>query len=63
VSDEATPTPVEELDSEEPIEASEPEGIDPEALERRTAALSEVVKFGDAVLRSSASPRRIEWSA
>jgi peptide deformylase len=55
MSDEATPTPVEELDGDEPIEASEPEGIDPEALERRSAALSQVVKFGEPVLRSAAS--------
>ena len=56
MSEEVTPTPVEELDSEQPIEAGEPEGIDAEALERRSAALSEVVKFGDPVLRSAASP-------
>jgi peptide deformylase len=60
VSDEATKTPVEELDEqadgEQPIEASEPEGLDQEALERRNEALSQVVKFGDPVLRSAASP-------
>jgi peptide deformylase len=56
VSDEATPTPVEELDEEQPIEAEQPEGLDPEALERRQAALSQVIKFGDPVLRSAASP-------
>jgi peptide deformylase len=56
VSEEATPSPVEELDSDQAIEAGEPEGIDAEALERRSAALSEVVKFGDPVLRSAASP-------
>jgi peptide deformylase len=56
MAEEGTPTPVEELDGEQPIEAAEPEGIDPEALERRSAALSEVVKFGDPVLRSAASP-------
>ena len=40
-----------------PIEVDEaPEGIDGEALERRTAALAQVVKFGDPVLRSEASP-------
>src|SRR5204862_1142587 len=63
VSDEGTQTPVEELDEEqkpvedgeEPIEAAEPEGLDAEALERRNAALSQVVKFGDPVLRSAAS--------
>jgi peptide deformylase len=61
VSDEATNSPVEELDEdlldgEQPIEASEPEGLDQEALERRGAALSQVIKFGDPVLRSAASP-------
>jgi len=56
MSEEATPTPVEELDEEQSISASEPEDIDPEALERRSAALSNVVKFGDPVLRSAASP-------
>ena len=56
MSDEATPTPVEERDDELATEAGEPEGIDPEALERRSAALSQVVKFGDPVLRSAASP-------
>ncbi|MGE5857938.1 MAG: peptide deformylase [Solirubrobacterales bacterium] len=56
MSEEATSTRVEELDPEQPIEAGEPEGIDAEALERRSAALSEVVKFGDPVLRSAASP-------
>jgi peptide deformylase len=56
MAEERTPTPVEELDSEQPIEASEPEGVDQEALERRSAALSQVVKFGDPVLRSAASP-------
>jgi peptide deformylase len=55
VSEEPT-TPVEELDGEQPIEASEPEGVDAEALERRREALSHVVKFGDPVLRSAASP-------
>ncbi|HEX3295104.1 MAG TPA: peptide deformylase [Solirubrobacterales bacterium] len=60
MSDEATKTPVEELDEqadgEQPIETGEPEGLDQEALERRSAALSQVVKFGDPVLRSAASP-------
>jgi peptide deformylase len=63
VTDESTTTPLEELDEEqpahdgeEPIEAAEPEGLDAEALERRNAALSLVVKFGDPVLRSAASP-------
>jgi peptide deformylase len=59
VSDEATKTPVEELDEqadgEQPIEASEPEGLDQEAVERRNAALAQVVKFGDPVLNSAAS--------
>jgi len=56
VSDEATPSPVEERDDELATEASEPEGVDQEALERRSAALSQVIKFGDPVLRSAASP-------
>jgi peptide deformylase len=55
MSEEPT-TPVEELDDELASEAAEPEGIDPEALERRSEALSQVVKFGDPVLRSAASP-------
>src|ERR671924_705772 len=56
VSEEATHTPVEELDDELATEAEEPEGLDQEALERRSAALSQVVKFGDPVLKSAASP-------
>ena len=47
---------VEVLDEDGPIEASEPENLDPDALERRAAALAEVRKFGDPVLRSVASP-------
>ncbi len=45
-----------ELEDQEPIEASEPAGLDPEAQERRSAALAQVRKFGDPVLRSPASP-------
>jgi peptide deformylase len=56
VSDEATPTPVEELDDELATEADQPEGLDPETLERRQVALAQVVKFGDPVLKSAASP-------
>ena len=56
MSEETTPAPVEELEDELSTEAEAPEGIDPEALERRSAALSEVVKYGDPVLRSAASP-------
>ena len=55
MSEEPT-TPVEERDDELAEEARAPEGIDQEALERRSAALSQVVKFGDPVLRSAASP-------
>ena len=55
MSEEQT-TPVEELDDELATEAEEPEGLDSEALERRSEALSHVVKFGDPVLRSAASP-------
>ena len=54
MSDEPT-TPLEELDGEQPIEATEPDDLDEEALERRSEALSQVVKFGDPVLRSAAS--------
>jgi peptide deformylase len=56
VSEEGTPTPVEERDDELATEAGEPEGVDQEALERRSAALSRVIKFGEPVLRSAASP-------
>ncbi|MFL5908840.1 MAG: hypothetical protein ACJ75Z_14735, partial [Solirubrobacterales bacterium] len=65
MSDERTPTPTEELEEKQPVEelddelateADEPEGLDPEALERRQVALSRVVKFGDPVLKSAASP-------
>jgi peptide deformylase len=55
MSDEATPA-VEELDDEQPIETEAPEGLDPAALERRAAALAQVIKFGEPVLRSAASP-------
>ena len=37
-------------------ESEAPAGLDPERLERREAALAQVVKFGDPVLRSVASP-------
>ena len=47
---------VEILDDDAPIEAGEPDGLDSEALERRNEALAKVVKFGDPVLRSKASP-------
>jgi peptide deformylase len=59
VSEDHTPTSVEDVeerDDELATEAGEPDGIDQEALERRSAALSEVVKYGDPVLRSAASP-------
>jgi peptide deformylase len=58
VSDEATETLDDELvdDDELATEAEEPEGLDQEAIERRSAALSQVVKFGDPVLKSAASP-------
>jgi peptide deformylase len=42
-------------DDELASEAEAPEGLDHEALERRNAALSQVVKFGDPVLKSAAS--------
>jgi peptide deformylase len=56
MSDDATEAPIEEREDELATEAEQPEGLDPEVLERRRAALSEVVKFGEPVLRSSASP-------
>jgi peptide deformylase len=57
VSDEATETLDDELiDDELATEAEAPEGLDQEAIERRNAALSQVVKFGDPVLNSAASP-------
>jgi peptide deformylase len=57
VSEEATPTPVEELDEDELATESEaPEGLDHEALERRAQALAQVVTFGEPVLKSAASP-------
>jgi peptide deformylase len=58
MSDEATETLDNELVDEDELssEAEAPDGLDQEALERRAAALSQVVKFGDPVLKSSASP-------
>jgi peptide deformylase len=62
MSDEATKTRFDEIDEERPeddelaTEAEQPEGLDQEALERRSAALAQVVKFGDPVLKSAASP-------
>jgi peptide deformylase len=47
---------VEDEALEEALEEGVPEGLDPEAMERREEALSHVVKFGDPVLRSVASP-------
>jgi peptide deformylase len=57
MADEATETLDDELiDDELATEAEAPEGLDQEALERRNAALSQVVRFGDPVLKSAASP-------
>ena len=58
MADEATETLDDELldDDELATEAEEPEGLDQEALERRNAALGQIVKFGDPVLKSAASP-------
>jgi peptide deformylase len=58
VSDEAIETLDDEVvdDDELATEAEAPEGLDQEALERRNAALALVVKFGDPVLKSAASP-------
>lgn len=47
-----------EHEVESPIEAEQEAHLDAEALERRRAALAQVVKFGDPVLRSAASPVR-----
>jgi peptide deformylase len=44
------------VEEDAPLEVAAPEGLDPEALERRAAALAQVLKFGDPVLRSPASP-------
>ena len=44
------------LEAEAPETPSAPEGLDPARAERRAAALAQVVKFGDPVLRSVASP-------
>jgi peptide deformylase len=52
------PEATEHPEDDAPIETGVPEGLDTEALERRTAALAEVVKFGDPVLKSAASPVR-----
>ena len=58
MADEATETLHDELveDDELSTEAEEPDGLDQEAIERRNAALAQVVKFGDPVLKSAASP-------
>lgn len=47
-----------ELEEQDLVEEPEPEGLDSDALERRAAALAQVVKFGDPVLKSKASPVR-----
>ena len=54
---EVADTEVEELD-QDLVEGKEPEGLDHDALERRSAALAQVIKFGDPVLKSKASPVR-----
>jgi peptide deformylase len=55
MTDEATGTLLDE--EQAPIETDvEPEGLEPEAIERRNEALAQVRKFGDPVLRSPASP-------
>ena len=55
MSDEAGQAQVEELD-EEQLEETEQDGLDQETIERRREALARVIKFGDPVLRSAASP-------
>src|SRR6476660_10630542 len=58
MSDEATETLNDQLLDEDELatEAEAPDDLDQEALERRGVALSRVVKFGDPVLKSRASP-------
>ncbi len=51
-----TEVEVSEGEGEVPVEAGVAEGLDDEALERRAAALEQVHKFGDPVLKSQASP-------
>jgi peptide deformylase len=53
---EETETTVGVAEEDGPIEVEAPEGLDAEARERRAAALAQVRKFGDPVLRSAASP-------
>jgi peptide deformylase len=43
------------VEEDAPMETEGPEGLDPEAVERRAAALAQVIKFGDPVLKSRAS--------
>lgn len=47
-----------EHEAQDIVEGEPPEGLDADALERRTVALAQVVKFGDPVLKSKASPVR-----
>ncbi|MGH2923282.1 MAG: peptide deformylase, partial [Solirubrobacterales bacterium] len=56
--DEITPDEIApDLEAEGPLEAAaSAEGLDDEALERRAEALARILKFGDPVLRSKASP-------
>ncbi|HET9073656.1 MAG TPA: peptide deformylase [Solirubrobacteraceae bacterium] len=60
MADTAAPTPnaehVEETPEGEALETAEPAEIDPEVLARRDAALAQVRKFGDPVLREKARP-------
>ncbi len=57
MAEDQTATEVLDEHDDAPIEtAEEPEGLEPEVLERRREALAEVTKFGDPVLRSKASP-------
>ena len=53
---EQSPRTSEPAEDELATESEAPAGLDPERLERREAALAQVVKFGDPVLRSVASP-------
>ncbi len=56
MSDSPETTDVLESDDDAAIETEAPPEISEEALERRREALAQVLKFGDPVLRSQASP-------
>ena len=53
---EQAPRTIDSSEDELATESEAPDGLDPERLERREVALAQVIKFGDPVLRSVASP-------